>query len=321
MNLRPSLKRQFFLEHRPSPELLAQAPQGPWNEQGFPVYQWEGIWYVAATEDFPSQDLSYDGSPFVLLNADPDDLRMIWEQLQKHRQPSIGSASSAESPQWTPNTADTSRNSQFVGIADEEAQSIESDRPHSPQDENEEVTARFEVAPSSSPKPTSPPTPLKPTGQTMTTRIDDVHIELVRSQLARLAEVYQQAMFLTYEDGFFVPRLWSQGFTSENKNGRYSGKESSPFKLIVKTLKSYHGYFEPSAPTEAFFTDWNPDQSSGHPKYPANLTLSPVSINQELIGAILCTGPKTTYNRNHLALVEKSARMIADLLLQEHTAA
>lgn len=256
---RPQLRRDFFVEHRPSPEMLLRAPPGPWSEKGFPVYEWDGLWYVATTGEFPEDQLQLgEGSPFVMVHASSEDLAAVWESLQSE-------------------------------------QDI--------------------------PVPMQMPPPPRSSGQTMTTRIDDVNIELVRSQLARLAEVYQQAMFLTFEDGFFIPRLWTNGFPSENKNGKYSSEEPSPFKLILKTLKSYHGYFEPSPPTEAFFTDWTPDQQSGHAKYPANITLTPVTKDQALLGAVLCIGGKNTYNRNHLALVEKSARMISDILLQEHTAA
>lgn len=130
-----------------------------------------------------------------------------------------------------------------------------------------------------------------------------------------LRSSYDRAMMFSFQEGRFTPFLWTQGFTKDGVPGSYSTSEPSPFRLVEQTQLPYHGYVMENPTTKQFFADWQENTD------PENLTLVPLVESHRLFGMILCTGPKSTYTRAHLAQVERAAHEIVNLMSQERTAA
>lgn|GEM_PF-5265895 len=65
-----------------TPELLARGPQGPWEAELFPVYEWEGVWFIAGSAEKLNSAGTTLTQNMVFIRAEPEALRMAWQKIQ-----------------------------------------------------------------------------------------------------------------------------------------------------------------------------------------------------------------------------------------------
>lgn len=88
MSQAPYLMSSFFQDHPPTADLLSRAPSGPWSDECLPVYEWQGMWFVAVpSEKFQNEDLPVElsvtlPSDCMLIRADAEVIRSAWTALQ-----------------------------------------------------------------------------------------------------------------------------------------------------------------------------------------------------------------------------------------------
>jgi hypothetical protein len=122
----------------------------------------------------------------------------------------------------------------------------------------------------------------------------------------QLKSQYHKCMILKKNGNAVTPWLWDSKFsTPAGPPQPISLGQPSPFRIVARTQKSYHGFVVPNELNEKFFDDWNQAQIPDH------MTLSPIIINDEVIGMLLALGPKEINPKTSLQLAEKVAGEIS----------
>lgn len=93
----PFLLSSFFQDHPVTPELLARGPQGPWEAEFFPIYEWEGLWFVAGTAEKLNAAEMVLTQNIVFIRAEPEALRMAWQTAQA-KTPAMDAPKKSTSP-------------------------------------------------------------------------------------------------------------------------------------------------------------------------------------------------------------------------------
>lgn len=127
-----------------------------------------------------------------------------------------------------------------------------------------------------------------------------------RLLLDQLPKFYQRS-FLALKAGNSVrlvswPREMSAEIASKDKD--FSLNTPSPFRIALRTEKSYHGYLVQTPFMTQIFAAWNGGQ------YPETLTVIPVKSNQEIVGFVVCCGTKEADKKAGLQAAEKVAETI-----------
>lgn len=129
---------------------------------------------------------------------------------------------------------------------------------------------------------------------------------------AQLKTQYSKCMILKKVGNAVIPWLWDSKFSGpSNSPAPISLGQPSPFRIVAKTQKPYHGYVIPNEFFEKFFDDWN------QALIPDHLTISPIILNDEVAAMLLAIGPKDINQKSSLLLAEKTALEISKNL-QNH---
>lgn len=129
-----------------------------------------------------------------------------------------------------------------------------------------------------------------------------------RLLLDQLPKTYHRS-FLALKAGNSLRMVsWPRDLMSElaSKDKDFSLNTPSPFRITLRTEKSYHGYLIQTAFMTQFFLGWNNNQ------YPETLTVVPVKSDQMIVGFVIALGNKDADKKTALQAVEKTASIIGE---------
>lgn len=127
--------------------------------------------------------------------------------------------------------------------------------------------------------------------------------QLGRKILGEMSSHFNKAMLLKREGNALIPWILDENFSRHDKADRnpISLGKPSPFRIVAKTLKPYHGYVAPNEISEKFFEDWNSSEIPGH------LTVMPITLNDQLVAVLLGLAGSEINQKASLLLVERLA--------------
>lgn len=126
--------------------------------------------------------------------------------------------------------------------------------------------------------------------------------EKIKTILSQMKTQFEKSMILTLDDQEtqVVAFAWDENFQSvKDTSASIPLKTPSIFNIVSSTQKAFHGYISPNKINENFFADWNQG------RIPEHVTITPILINEKLIGMLMGFGTKATYNKVSLNLAEK----------------
>lgn len=127
---------------------------------------------------------------------------------------------------------------------------------------------------------------------------------------------YQKVMILIRNGDQIKPWRWDEDFMSNSPTlTNYSLIPASPFRIVHRTHKSYHGYVVSNEFNQKFFAQWNNDET------PEHLTIAPIMSNDILVGMLLAIGKKSADTKGCLQLVEDKAATLSSNMSAAPTAA
>lgn len=122
---------------------------------------------------------------------------------------------------------------------------------------------------------------------------------------------FEKTIILTLDDDEtqITAFAWDEKFQGISDTSMcFPLKTPSIFNIVAATQKPFHGYISLNEINEKFFESWN--QGS----IPDHVTISPLIINEKIVGMIMGFADKSAYNRTSLNLAEKlSAEFVKDL--------
>lgn len=126
--------------------------------------------------------------------------------------------------------------------------------------------------------------------------------ERIKNTLSEMKVYFDKSMILTLDEqeSQLVAFAWDENFQSiKDTNMRFPLKTPSIFNIVVTTQKSYHGYIALNEINERFFDDWNQGVVPDH------VTITPMIMNDKIVGLLMGFADKTAYNKVSLNLAEK----------------
>ncbi len=146
-----------------------------------------------------------------------------------------------------------------------------------------------------------------------------VETEFFQKVFEQLSYHFTKSMVLIVDDPRSVgvrPWKWdSQFHVNTGSPQSYPLDVASPFRIVYRTQKPYHGYLVSNDINDRFFENWNDNVTPDH------MTLYPVTVNdshgEDVKAMILCIGEKSADNKNSLSLTGKMALEVA-LFLENH---
>jgi hypothetical protein len=127
---------------------------------------------------------------------------------------------------------------------------------------------------------------------------------------------YQKVMILLKQGDQLKPWRWDEDFVaSQPVNNPFSMVSPSPFRIVQRTQKSYHGYVVENDHNRKFFEQWNQGQK------PDILTVVPILNQSNLIGVLLAIGAATADTKGCLQLMEDKGQELASHVLLASNAA
>ncbi|PIS10000.1 MAG: hypothetical protein COT73_11675 [Bdellovibrio sp. CG10_big_fil_rev_8_21_14_0_10_47_8] len=127
---------------------------------------------------------------------------------------------------------------------------------------------------------------------------------------SEMSHHFLKTMILLKEGDSMIPWKWDSKFQApENPQTTLSLKIHSPFRIVMRTLKPYHGYVVPNEVSDRFFDEWNSSQAPDH------LTITPILVEDHVVGAVLALGDKSADNKNSLHVAEKLAEEVSQQMM------
>ncbi len=121
-----------------------------------------------------------------------------------------------------------------------------------------------------------------------------------------IGENYQKAMILLKSGDQVKPWKWDQNFNpSTPAVSSVSLLQPSPFRIVHRTHKPFHGYVIANDLNQKFFDQWNNSQ------IPELMTVAPVMVEDHVIGMLLAIGDKKADTKACLQSLELLAEGIA----------
>jgi hypothetical protein len=308
-----TLDGTFFKQMRPAKSFfLRHAALYSWSVDCLPVYEWEGLLFVACTNP---EDITPERN-WVLVKAQSSDLKTLWNDW---------SDKASEDP------SELFFNAQEIVTAIPE-------QPHAPEglhgfEESLSVPQNSQSfnATSTDPEtldyqskkdlPTAAALPevlksdfsainqQKTNDKNQKTKNTlEKSFEEIDEIFSALSKNYSKIMVLIKEKDTLSPWRWSQTFHHTSLNDSvYDLSMPSPFRIVSRTSLPFHGTPQKSDILDQFVQNWN----SG--KYPGNLTIAPVMMNDQVIAMLLCFGEPSTFTKSHLLNVNKKSEEIATI--------
>lgn len=120
---------------------------------------------------------------------------------------------------------------------------------------------------------------------------------------------YEKRIYLEFDPvkKTVIAKYWPQDFVATQGPSPHSLVQDSFLSIVSKTQKPYHGHIVKCAVSDAFFKELNQGVT------PENITIVPLVRNEEVIGALVGWGAKTTYTLGVLRDVQKATN---DLILK-----
>jgi hypothetical protein len=123
---------------------------------------------------------------------------------------------------------------------------------------------------------------------------------------SELGAHYQKSMILLKSGDQVKPWKWDGRFNPATPAvTSVTLLQPSPFRIVHRTHKPFHGYVVPNDLNTKFFAQWNASQT------PEHITIAPVMIDDHVIGMLLAIGEKTADTKACLHLTESLANSIA----------
>lgn len=117
---------------------------------------------------------------------------------------------------------------------------------------------------------------------------------------------FLKSMVLIKEGDKVRPWKWDSEFQHSSATATaISLQIPSPFRIVFRTQKPYHGSVSPSELNDSFFTEWNQSQ------IPEHLTVAPLIVNDHVIGMLLAIGTPNSNSKGNLNLAEAVANSMA----------
>ncbi|MGZ3772025.1 MAG: hypothetical protein ACXVCW_20385, partial [Bdellovibrio sp.] len=137
--------------------------------------------------------------------------------------------------------------------------------------------------------------------------------EKIKTTLSQMKTQFEKAMILTLDDEEtqLMAFAWDENFQDIGDTASVVPlKTPSIFNIVSSTQKPFHGYISQNQINDDFFAGWNKG------KVPEHVTISPILVNEKVIGMLLGFGTKDTYNRVSLNLAEKLSTEFTKGLIQ-----
>ncbi len=136
-------------------------------------------------------------------------------------------------------------------------------------------------------------------------------VEISQYVFSHMKPLFDKTMILSLNDklNLLRPFTWDEGFKEHSQNLKVIPLQTpSIFNIVTSTQKPYHGHVTPNEINDSFFESWNQG------KNPEHATITPILLNDNIVGMILGIGPKTLYTKQTLQKVESLATEVAKKL-------
>ncbi len=285
----------FFEQHFPADDFLqSQRSKENWSKACVPLSRWQELVYVGFAGENPPQLIHKN---YVFVKANAICLKKVFIKLSK------------EALDETKDVLDLMHGSLNDSSS---ASSIEVSR------ETSEVTGATET----SDEPPMEMLDLNIGGNTRTVVTAPSALlsagdpDWAKHTLHEMKVHFQKAMILTIKDGMALPSFWDESFVHQGAStSAIPLNSASPFRIVYRTQKPYHGHIMNNDLNEKFFDEWNKGITPDH------ITISAVIVNDEVLGMLLGIGEKAADNKISLALTEKLATHLASHFKASNTAA
>lgn len=128
----------------------------------------------------------------------------------------------------------------------------------------------------------------------------------VLQALQQIGNLYENRCYVDFQASKQVARaqLWPAEMNITIAPTDMTLKNDSFLKIVGNTQKPYHGHLIKTPVTEQFFKEMN------HGAIPENVTLVPIVKNNEVVGALMGWGSKSTYQMSTLREFEKIVQQL-----------
>ncbi|WP_374032950.1 hypothetical protein [Bdellovibrio bacteriovorus] len=126
--------------------------------------------------------------------------------------------------------------------------------------------------------------------------------EKIKTILSQMKVHFEKSMILTLDEQEtqMTAFAWDENFQGmKDTSMRFPLQTPSIFNIVATTQKPYHGYISLNAINEKFFDGWNQG------RIPDHVTVTPIIINEKLVGMLMGFAEKAAYNKVSLTLAEK----------------
>lgn len=130
--------------------------------------------------------------------------------------------------------------------------------------------------------------------------------------LNKILSSHDLAMVLTFKNGSLAPYATSSGWQKEaSRSELIDLTHPSVFRIVTSSRNSFFGAISPNNTNEAFFSTWNKGA------YPQHLSISPIIISDNMVGAILGAGTKQKLGQLSYREFEAIAQLAAECLVAD----
>jgi hypothetical protein len=124
----------------------------------------------------------------------------------------------------------------------------------------------------------------------------------VKRVLSEMKAHFEKSMILTLDEqeSQVTAFAWDENFQEiKDTSMRIPLESPSIFKIVASTQKPFHGYISLNDLNENFFEQWNQGAIPDH------VTITPIVINEKLVGMLMGFAEKSAYNKVSLGLAER----------------
>lgn len=126
--------------------------------------------------------------------------------------------------------------------------------------------------------------------------------ERVKTTFNEMRNHFEKSMILTLDskESQLVAFAWDDNFKGmKDPTIAVPLRVPSVFNIVASTAKPFHGYISLNEVNEKFFEDWNQG------RIPDHVTITPLILEDKMVGMIMGFAEKSAYNKMSLSLAEK----------------